>query len=591
MLVSTFTRWEPNMPASRLPLDAQLLTTATPLHVPMAVLGAGIAGLVTALQLLDRGHAVALFDGCSEAELGGQAWWAFGGMALVGTPLQRRSRIPDSAELAWADWQSCAQFGEDDHWPRAWAQHYIERCVPDVYEYLTGKGATGAGAGLGLRYLPAVQWPERGLMRPGNSVPRYHVLWGCSRAMVQAVLARLLPHRLSGRLQVFCGHRVLRLASVDGRIIGFEGVRQAAQAAGVGHGEPFEVHADVVVVATGGITGDLNRVRQHWPADLGKPPAVLLNGSHPSSDGAVHDEVARVGGSVTHLDQMWNYAAGVDYPQPHFAGHGLSLIPTRSALWLDPRGRRIGPVPLVTGFDTRAMVQQIAQAGWPHTWQVLNRKIALKELAASGAEHNPLIRDRQVLGFLKATLLGNHALVDELLGQCRDFVQAPDLPTLAQRMNALVQQDQQSATAVYPSGDYTVRAEQLAAEIAPYDAQIAAGPKFHNDDQLRRIAHLRHWTGDRVRTCKFQRILDDSAGPLIAIRCRLLTRKSMGGIQTDLQSRVLSTAGEPIPGLYAVGEAAGFGGGGINGTGSLEGTFLSSCLLTAQAAANSLGRA
>jgi predicted oxidoreductase len=275
---------------------------------------------------------------------------------------------------------------------------------------------------------------------------------------------------------------------------------------------------------------------------------------------------------------MWNYAAGVAYPSPHFAGHGLSLIPTRSALWLEPTGRRIGPVPLVTGFDTCAMVAQIARSGWPHTWQVLNRRIARRELAASGAEHNPLIRERRALPFLWQMLSGRGPLIDELLRTCPDFVQAGSLPELVERMNAL-------------SGEYRIDAELMAREIGEYDAQIARGPRFHNDDQLRRIAHLRQWLGDRVRTCKFQQILDPAAGPLIAIRCRLLVRKSMGGIQTDLNSRVLDATGVPIAGLYAVGEAAGFGGGGLNGQSSLEGTFLSGCILTARNAARHLAGA
>jgi predicted oxidoreductase len=275
---------------------------------------------------------------------------------------------------------------------------------------------------------------------------------------------------------------------------------------------------------------------------------------------------------------MWNYAAGVHHPRPRFEGHGLSLIPSRTAIWTDPEGRRIGPVPFVTAFDTLHMVEHIARAQWPYTWQVLNRRIAERELAASGSEHNAAIRDRSVVGFAWRMLRGDRALVDELLSQCQDFVQAPDLATLAERMNAL-------------AGDRRVTVEALSASVLPYDAQMRRGPRFHNDDQLRRIAQLRQWTGDRVRTCKFQPIVDPAAGPLIAIRCHLLTRKSTGGIQTDLHSRVLDAGGAPLPGLYAAGEAAGFGGGGSNGRGSLEGTFLSGCILTAQAAASHIADA
>jgi predicted oxidoreductase len=523
------------------------------------VIGAGLAGIVTSLELLSAGESVTLLERGPATALGGLALQAFGGMALVDTPLQRLSGIRDSVELALSDWLGFAEFAPEDVWPRRWAEHYVSRCTPDVYEWLRG---------FGLRFIPAVQWVERGLMRPGNSVPRYHVLWGTSQHMVRTLLRALLEHPHRARLTLQGGHKVTGLRMDGQRVRGCEGLVEAS-------GQPFSIEADHVVVAAGGYTGDLNRVRAHWPASQGTPPPTLLNGSHPAADGTLHDAVQRCGGQVTDLGWMWNYAAGVHHPRPHFDGHGLSLIPAKSALWMDPLGRRIGPVPLVTAFDTADMVRTIAQGGWPYTWQILNRRIAERELAASGSEHNPLIRERRALAFAWQMLRGNAQLVDELLSECPDFVQAPTLPELAERMNAL-------------AGSNLVQADILRAEITPYDDQIARGPRFHNDDQLRRIAQLRRWLGDRMRTCHFQRILDPDAGPLIAIRCHLLTRKSMGGIQTDLDSRVLDARGQPIAGLYAVGEAAGFGGGGANGKGSLEGTFLSSCILTGRAAARAM---
>jgi len=520
------------------------------------VVGAGLAGLVTALQLLDRGLRVALVEKGDEAALGGLARQAFGGMMLVDTPLQRRARIPDSAELALADWLGFARFGPEDVWPRRWAEHYIERCVPDVYEWLRR---------LGVRFIPAVQWVERGWMRPGNSLPRYHVVWGTGQFLAERVLLALRHHPQAGRLHWLLHHRVDALLREGGAVVGCRGERTDP-------GRAFELRASAVVVSGGGITGDLARVRRHWPPEWGGPPPVLLNGSHPAADGKLHDAVGAIGGRVTHLEQMWNYAAGVHHPNPRFDGHGLSLIPPRTAVWTDPEGRRIGPVPFVTAFDTLQMVEHISRQGWPWTWQILNRRIARRELAASGAEHNPLIRERRMLAFAWQMLRGNSPLADELLAHCRDFVQAEDLATLAGRMNRL-------------TGDDRVSASALTESIAPYDAQMRRGRRFHNDDQLRRLAQLRQWPGDRLRTCDFQPIVDERAGPLIAIRCHVLTRKSTGGIQTDLHSRVLGDNGEPLPGLYAAGEAAGFGGGGCNGRGSLEGTFLSGCILTAQAAA------
>ena len=524
------------------------------------IVGGGLAGLVTALELLRRGRRVTLLDRKGHAQLGGLAYFAFGGMALVGTPQQRWAGIADSQDLALADWLRFARFGRNDVWPQKWAEHYISRCVPDVHQWLKA---------LKVGFLPAVQWVERGWLQPGNSVPRYHVLWGSSRYMTQQVaLAVQQAVKCAGQLTVLTDHRVDRLLQTQGGITGVSGINEATQT-------PFEMGASHVVLATGGITGDLQRVRQHWPSAWGAPPSNLLNGSHPTADGRMHDQAAACGAQVTHLDQMWHYVAGVRHPQPHFDGHGLSLVPAKSALWLDPDGRRIGPQPFVTGFDTRDMVERVSLAGWPYTWQVLNRRIAVKELAASGADHNPAIRDRRRLALIRQLVSGQPALVDELLAQCPDFVQAADWPTLAQRMNAV-------------AGNQRIRAQVLAEQIAPYDAQIKRGLPFHNDDQLRRIEHLRHWSGDRLRTCKFQSIQDPDAGPLIAIRCQVLTRKSMGGIQTDLGSRVLSHGGDPIAGLYAAGEAAGFGGGGSNGEGSLEGTFLSGCILTAQAAARTI---
>jgi uncharacterized protein len=526
----------------------------------VAIVGGGLAGIVSALELLDRGRRVTLIERGDGTALGGQAMQAFGGMALVDTPLQRRLGIRDSAALALSDWLRFAQFGATDVWPRRWAEHYVERCTADVYEWLRGWG---------VRFIPAVQWVERGLQRPGNSLPRYHVIWGTSRHMAQILLRALQQHPKRANLQLLLRHQVQALSRNGAAITGCEGLDQAS-------GNGFMLKAQQLVIAGGGITGDLARVRQHWPREWGAPPPVLLNGSHPSADGSLHDATARIGGNVTHLEQMWNYAAGVHHPNPQFDDHGLSLIPVKTALWLDPDGHRIGPVPLITGFSTRDMVAQIAQNQWPHTWQILNRRIAVRELAASGAEHNAAIRDRRLFAFGWQMLRGNPRLVDELLARCPDFVQASTLPELARKMNALVGNDAISAAA-------------LEQEISPYDAQMRRGKRFHNDDQLRRIAQLRQWSGDRLRTCNFQPILDPAAGPLIAIRCHLLTRKSTGGIQTDLDSRVLGANGQPIAGLYATGEAAGFGGGGCSGRGSLEGTFLSGCILTARAAARHIG--
>jgi len=530
----------------------------TPQRPDVLVVGAGIAGIVTALELAEAGQRVLLLDRDDEAALGGQARESFGGMFFVDTPEQRRAGIRDSTELAYADWCAFAQFAANDHWPRAWARAYVEHCTDEVYRWLRARG---------VRYFPVPHWVERGLYTPGNSVPRFHMVWGTGRVLADTLIGHLrrwVPERVELRF----GLRVEHLLRDGERVVGVRGVHQD-------DGIPFAVRAPVVVIASGGINGDLERVRAHWHADWGQPPDDLLNGSHQYADGRLHDAAQRAGAVLTHLDRMWNYAAGVAHPHPRYPDHGLSLVPPRSALWLDWRGQRIGPLPLVSGYDTRELVTQVCRSGRSHSWQVLNRRIALKELGVSGAEFNPAFRDRQVWRVLRELLFGNRWLVDTLCRDCPDILVADTLPELVARMNAR-------------AGEDAVEVETVAAAIVAYDAQIARGPRFHNDDQLRRIAHLRQWRGDRLRTCRFQAIADPQAGPLIAIRARILSRKSLGGIRTDLHSRVLSALDAPIPGLFAVGEAAGFGGGGSHGLRALEGGFLGCCVLSARRAAQAI---
>jgi predicted oxidoreductase len=331
-------------------------------------------------------------------------------------------------------------------------------------------------------------------------------------------------------------------------------------------GHEFEASGESVIVASGGINGNIERVKQNWHADWGRPPETILNGSHKFADGRLHDAASQLGANVTHLDWQWNYAAGVRHWQPRKPGHGLSLVPPKSALWLNWRGERIGPMPLVTGFDTHDLVAQICKQTRAYSWQLLNRTIMLKELAISGGEFNPAFRRKKRLHVARDMLLGNHWLYDQMTEMCPDVVVAPTLDELAARMNALV-------------GDGSVDVAAMRAAATRYDACIDRGPRFHDDEQLRRIEFARRWVGDRLRTCKFQKILDPKAGPLVAIREFVISRKSMGGLQTDLDCRVLDRGGRPIAGLYAAGESAGFGGGGMNGKRGLEGTFLGGCLL------------
>jgi predicted oxidoreductase len=521
----------------------------------VAIAGGGLAGLAASLEALDRGRRVLILDRDDEENFGGLAKESFGGLWFAGSPLQRSRGIRDGAELGWADWQSYSELAPEQAWPRAWAQAYVERCVPEVHDWLVA---------LGVRFMPLPLWVERGLEVPGNSVPRFHLAWGTGCALANALIARLRRHPKRDRLALRFGHRVDAFTTRAGRVSGLSGVTEPG-------GVPFEVECESVVVAAGGINGDIERVRRHWPRDFGPPPAVILNGSHRFADGRLHDAAAAAGAAVTHLDWQWNYAAGIRHWRPRKPGHGLSLIPPKSALWLNARGERIGPAPLVSGFDTRDLVARISREPGGYSWQLLNRRIALRELALSGAEFNPAIRDGRRLRFARELLFGNRWLVDELSRHSEDVVLAATLPDLVERMNAL-------------SGDEVVELRAVEAAVTHYDAAIRRGPRFHNDEQLRRIAELRRWPGDRLRTCRPRPILDPRSGPLMAIREHLISRKSLGGIRTDLEGRVLGENGRAVEGIFAAGEAAGFGGGGMNGRRGLEGTFLGGCVFSGRIA-------
>jgi predicted oxidoreductase len=568
------------------------------------VVGAGLAGLVCTLELLRSGHTVALLDRCHAHEVGGLAREAFGGMFMVDSPEQRRSRIRDSERLALEDWLRIAEFDDADVWPRRWAEQYVARARDDVGGWLRE---------LGVRFFPVVNWAERGNFGDGNSVPRFHLTWGTGKGLVQAVWGAIQAHPRRSALDLRFRSRVTGLLVEDGGAVGCRVVPEAAdgpappsaqapaasaQAAGV-----YELRAaTAVVIAAGGIGGNLEVVRCEWPTErLGPPPERLLMGSHYYADGAMHEEVRRLGGAVTHLSRMWNYADAVRHPKPQRERHGLKLIPPRSGLMLDPDGRRYGPVPVMPTFDAYSALERMCSDPRNYSWLICNFKIASRELDVSGSQHNPHLRERRLVPFLLGVLLGKPGLVRHFLEGSPDFVSAATLPELAVKMNDVT---------FDLTSERAIEASVLEREVGRYDETIARGRGLFNDDQLRRIAQLRNWRGDRLRTSRFQRISDPKAGPLIAIRLQPMARKSLGGIQTDLACRVLrgggspgarpdvptlasagGQAGEPIERLYAVGEAAGFGGGGVHGKRSLEGTFLGGCVFTGRLAAAAIARA
>lgn len=532
--------------------------TTTSVQSDALVVGGGLAGLVAAIECLRAGKRVTLVDRDTPQRLGGLALWAFGGMALVDTPLQRRMKLQDSPERAFEDWVRFGELGEQEHWPRQWAHHYVQHSREQVYDWVVGHG---------MKFMPAVNWVERGMQGNGNSLPRYHIVWGTSQRLTRRMIETLHQANTGNRLRLLSNHEIVGLESHDGVVTGASGINHDT-------GQPVQFAAQAVVLAMGGINGSHAQARANWPAT--RPmPATMLNGAHPFADGKLHHLVAGLGGHITHAGEMWNYAAGLPHPQPHFPGHGLSAIPCKSALWLDHTGRRIGPEPLVTGFDTHLLCQRVAAQEKPYTWHLLNWRIAVKEFAISGAEHNQRIRDLQFPMFLKETLLGNHRLVKQMAAQSKHFLVADTLAELAAKMNAL-------------TGTNDVQPHVLQQTADSFDANFQRGGSLVNDDQIRRIEHARHWGPDRLRTCKPAPLQAKGAGPFIAIQMQLITRKSLGGLKTDLQSRVLDAADQPIEGLYCIGEAAGFGGGGASGKRSLEGTFLPGCILTARAAARSI---
>jgi predicted oxidoreductase len=524
----------------------------------VVVIGGGLAGMVTALELLDAGKRVVMFDASTRDRFGGLALWSFGGMFFVDSPEQRKNGIKDSVDLAMSDWVRYGELDPADVWPYRWAEAYVNRCTEEVRDWLSARDVS---------FFRAVNWTERGYYVPGNSVPRFHIVWGTGEGIILALIPRLEAHQKAGRLQIHFNHRVDGLTQEAGRVVGCHGTNG---------GKTFEARGDAVVIAAGGIAGNHDKVREIWPRDQwGDPPEPMLNGSIPEADGRLLDRAEELGAKITHLEKMWNYAAGVRHWAPEFPNYGLSLVPGKSALWMNYQGRRFVDPPLVGSYDTLLLVDQICREKKKYSWLVMNRKIADKEFAVSGAEFNAAVREKKLLTFVLRLIKGNGEQVQEFIDHCPDFVTANSVAELAGKMNGL-------------TGTNDVDAAILERDIAAYDANIARGSKFQNDDQLRRIAHVRQYLGDRLRTCNMQPIVDPNAMPLVAIRTQILTRKSLGGIQVDLDAKVLDKKGNPISNLFAVGEACGFGGGGMHGKRALEGTFLGGCVYSGRVAARAI---
>ncbi|MFF1367268.1 FAD-binding dehydrogenase [Streptomyces virginiae] len=541
------------------------------------VIGAGLAGLVATAELVDAGRKVILLDQEPEQSIGGQAHWSFGGLFFVDSPEQRRMRIKDSHALALQDWRGTAGFDrEEDAWPRRWAEAYVDFAAGEKRSWLHAQG---------VRFFPVVGWAERGgydANGHGNSVPRFHITWGTGPGLVEPFERRVRAGAARGLVRFAFRHRVTGLSATAGAVDTVTGeilepsdaVRGSAssrEAIGT-----FSLRAQAVIVTSGGIGGNHDLVRAQWPARLGTPPQRLLSGVPAHVDGLMLGIAERAGASHINKDRMWHYTEGIQNWDPIWAKHGIRILPGPSPLWLDATGKRL-PVPLFPGFDTLGTLDHIMKTGHDHTWFVLNERIIGKEFALSGSEQNPDLTGKSVRDVFTRARQAVPAPVRAFMDNGADFVVERDLSALVRGMNAVTKEDLLD--------EATVRGE-----IVARDREIAN--PFTKDLQVTAIHGARRYLGDKlIRTAAPHRILDPKAGPLIAVRLSILTRKSLGGLETDLSSRVLTASGEPLPGVYAAGEAAGFGGGGVHGYRALEGTFLGGCIFSGRAAGRAAAQA
>lgn len=522
------------------------------------IVGGGLAGISSAIELLDNNKHVLIIERDVEDDFGGLAKKSFGGILFSGTPQQKRAGIKDSAALLYDDWMRFGQFTEHDSLGAKWAKFYSEHSVSLIYDWLINKN---------IKFLPVVNWPERGMYIKGNSVPRWHITWGTGYDLSNKVVNYLLNHPNKEKLEIKFQHKVESVIIENKKAVGVEVFDEVSK-------KNLLINSENIIIASGGITGgNLELVKKHWHPDHSKPPETLLNGSHKYADGTLHLDLEKKGIPSANLNKQWHYAAGIPAPNPEKGKirDGLSLVPPRSAIWVDATGKRFDP-PLIAYTDTSFFVENILKTKHQYSWSIMNWKIAIKELAVSGSEYMSAFRNKDKFKMIKDVLLGNKTLINRLIDESDHFVVAETLEELVKKMNQQCHND-------------LVDLEIMKRDLQNYDAEIDRGKSYFNDEQLRRLINFRLYRGDKIRTSKFQKILDSKAGPLIAVKQYILSRKSLGGIPTNLNSQVINKDGEVISGLYAVGESAGFGGGGIHGSRSLEGTFLGSCILTGRIAA------
>ncbi|WP_139343361.1 FAD-binding dehydrogenase [Virgibacillus siamensis] len=532
------------------------------------VVGAGLAGLVAANELASSGKKVLLLDQESEASLGGQAWWSFGGLFLIDSPEQRRMGIKDSRDLAWQDWLGTAGFDREqneDYWAQRWARAYVDFASGEKRAWLRD---------LGIRFFPVVGWAERGgydAQGHGNSVPRFHIVWGTGPGIVAPFEQRVRDHIKTGMIEYLPRHRVDDLITANGAVTGVSGSVLETDTSGRGEASSrvivgtFEFFTEAVVVASGGIGANFELIRQNWPERLGTPPEQMISGVPEHVDGRMLMITERAGGRVVNRDRMWHYTEGINNWNPVWKKHGIRILPGPSSLWLDAEGNRF-PAPNFPGFDTLGTLEAIQKTGYSYSWFILTRKIIEREFALSGSEQNPDLTGKSITKLLSRVLPGATGPVKAFMEKGEDFVVADNIHNLVIGMNRL-------------AGRKLLDMEKVKRLVEARDREVTNA--FTKDLQMTAIRGARNYYGDKlIRVAAPHKLLDRKNGPLIAVRLNILSRKTLGGLQTNLSGNVLNAQGEGIPGLYAAGEVSGFGGGGLHGYRSLEGTFLGGCLFT-----------
>lgn len=542
------------------------------------VVGAGLAGLVATAEIADAGKKVLLLDQEPEASLGGQAWWSFGGLFLIDTPEQRRLGIKDSKELAWQDWLGTAGFDreeDEDYWGKKWAEAYVDFAAGEKRSWLYN---------MGVRFFPVVGWAERGgylAEGHGNSVPRFHVVWGTGPGVVAPFEKRVREHMKNGLVDFRPRHRIDQLLTQDGAVVGVSGAileeshaKRGEDSSRVVIGE-FTFEAESVLVSSGGIGANFDLIRQNWPSRLGQPPKKMISGVPAHVDGRMLAITEKAGGRIVNRDRMWHYTEGLKNWNPVWSNHGIRILPGPSSIWLDARGQRL-PAPNFPGFDTLGTLETIQKTGFDYSWFILTKKIIQKEFALSGSEQNPDLTGKSIKQVIGRATAGIPGPVKAFMEKGEDFVIADSLEELVKGMNQL-------------TGENYIQFEEIERQLKARDREI--DNKFTKDLQITALRGARNYIGDKlIRVAPPHKILDPSNGPLIAVRLNIVSRKTLGGLQTNLDGSVLNESGNVIPGLYAAGEVSGFGGGGVHGYRSMEGTFLGGCLFSGRQAGRAIGR-